>query len=197
MPLILRPPQHASIRRAVPRGWIARVALAVSLWLAAGAGPARAADDTMAKADIIWNIAKFVTWPPSSLGPVSSPLVVTVVGEDDLAIAIANQLSTRSVGGRNVFVRFARRAKDARGSHLVYVASSESARVDEVLAELKGTPALTVADVEGFVKRGGMVDFTQEQGRTRFRVHAGNVEAAGLKVSSRLLALAQVVGAGH
>lgn len=197
MPPILRPPHGIMVRRATPRRWIPRFAFAVGLYLAAGAVPARAADDSMAKADIIWNIAKFVTWPPSSLGPVSSPLVVTVVGEDDLAIAIANQLSTRIVGGRNVFVRFARRAKDARGSHLVYVASSESTRVDEVLAELKGTPALTVADVEGFVRRGGMVDFTREQGRTRFRVHTGNVEAAGLKVSSRLLALAQVVGAGH
>ena len=197
MPPIPRTTHEVATRRSATRSWLPRVAFALVLGVAAGASPVRAADDSGAKADIIWNIAKFVTWPASSLGPTTSPLIVTVVGEDDLAIAIANQLSTRSVGGRNVFVRFARRAKDARGSHLVYVASSESTRVDEVLAELKGTPALTVADVEGFVRRGGMVDFTQEQGRIRFRVHAGNVEAAGLKVSSRLLALAQVVGVGH
>lgn len=150
-------------------------------------------DENTAKADIVWNIAKFVTWPSAAMGPTSSPLVVTIVGEDDLAIALASQLSTRSVNGRSVFVRFARRAQDVRGSHVVYVASSEAAHIDAVLAELRGKPALTVADASGFVQRGGMVNFTQEQGRTRFQIHVGHAEAVGLKVSSRLLSLAQVV----
>ncbi len=154
---------------------------------------ASATDLTSAKADIVCNIAKFVTWPAAALGPSSSPLVVTIVGEDDLAIALATELSAKSVNGRSVFVRFARRAKDVRGSHLVYVASSEAAQSAAILAELTGQPALTVADVPGFAKCGGMVNFTQEKGRTRFQIHVARAEAAGLKVSSRLLSLAQVV----
>lgn len=157
------------------------------------AAESQAADPALAKADIVCNIAKFVTWPASALGPATSPLVVTIVGEDELAIALATQLSAKSVSGRSVFVRFARRAKDVRGSHLVYVAGSEAAKVPEVLVELAGQPALTVADVDGFASHGGMVSFTQEQGRTRFQIHVKRAEAAGLKVSSRLLSLAQVV----
>lgn len=193
MRAILRPDASTSdVRTPVWRHAlrVATCAVAATLLVAA---PARGMDDNTAKADIVWNIAKFVTWPAAAMGPTSSPLVVTIVGEDDLAIALASQLSTRSVNGRSVFVRFARRAQDVRGSHVVYVASSEAAHIDAVLAELRGKPALTVADASGFVQRGGMVNFTQEAGRTRFQIHVGHAEAVGLKVSSRLLSLAQVV----
>lgn len=177
-------------RRVPP---LAALFLAATLVLCPGTARAAPGDPNAAKADIVWNIAKFVTWPKAVMGPASAPLVVTIVGEDDLAVALATQLSEKSINGRAMFVRFARRAKDVRGSHLVYVAGSESGQVAAILAELQGQPTLTVADITGFAKSGGMVNFTQEAGRTRFQIHVARAEAAGLKVSSRLLSIAQVV----
>lgn len=191
---ILRPDVSTSVPRTTVRSRSVCLAALTLILSSAGARSSHGVDVNTAKADIVWNIAKFVTWPADAMGPTTSPIVVTIVGEDELAIALASQLSTRSVNGRAVFVRFARRAQDVRGSHVVYVASSESAHIDAVLAELRGKPALTVADASGFVQRGGMVNFTQEAGRTRFQIHVGHAEAVGLKVSSRLLSLAQVVG---
>ena len=67
-----------------------------------------AADVNQTKALMLWNIAKFVEWP--DLGTDShSPLVFTILGEDDLAASLAGVLSSKLVNGRPVFVRFARR----------------------------------------------------------------------------------------
>ena len=106
---------------------------------------------------------------------------------------MAAVLSSRSINRRPIFVRFARRVQDVRGSQIVYVAASEQAHVDDILAALKGTPTLTLAEGEGFVERGGMVDFAGTAPHLRFEIGLTRAERSGLHISSKLLALAKVV----
>ena len=113
-----------------------------------------------------------------------------------LAASIASVLSSRSVNGKPVFVRFARRVQDVRGCQIVYIAASEIAHVPEVVIALKGTPTLTLADTDGFAAHGGMVGFSGAAPNFRFEICQSRAEQAGLKISSRLLALAHVVPAG-
>jgi hypothetical protein len=152
--------------------------------------------DAAAKAEMVWNVTRFVQWPAPAMAASRGQLVVTILGEDDLAAELAQRLSTRSMNGKPVFVRFARRLQDLRGSHVVYLAASEHAQADAALLALAGSPTLTLADQAGFVDRGGMVDFVESEGRIRLEVHRGRAEGAGLRVSSRLLALARVVDGG-
>jgi hypothetical protein len=183
--------------RGVPRRRAMRSALAVlSALLALSAPGARAGDgdgENQVKADMLWNIAKFIRWPDSSFGPGQREFVFTILGQDSLAEVLAANLSTRSLSGRPVFVRVVGRAQDAAGSQILYVASSAIDRVPEVLRALHGAPVLTVANTPGFVTGGGMVGFVAEDAKVRFEIHQGRAEQAGLKISARLLALAHVV----
>jgi len=171
----------------------------LSLWVLAGVCVASvlaprpvAADVNQTKALMLWNIAKFVEWPDLSTD-VHSPLVFTILGEDDLAASLAGVLSSKSVNGRPVFVRFARRPQDAKGSQMLYVAATEVPHMSEVLAAVDATPVLTVSDAPGFAAHGGMVGFTSEGERVRFEVNLGHAEKTGLKLSAKLLALARLV----
>jgi hypothetical protein len=92
-----------------------------------------------------------------------------------------------------VFVRFIRRAQDAAGSQVVFVASSEMQHLPELLSALAGSPCLTVADDGTFLDRGGMLQFANGEQRERFEINVGRAERAGLKLSSKLLAIARVV----
>jgi hypothetical protein len=145
------------------------------------------------KADMLGNMAKFVQWPEAIMTQNKGQIVVAVLGEDDLAAAIASVLSSRSVNGKPVFVRFARRPQDARGCQIVYIASSELGRAAEVEEVLRGTPTLILADADGFATRGGMVNFSGSAPNLRFEICLVRAQQAGLKISSRLLALAHVV----
>lgn len=155
---------------------------------------AHAADVNETKSEMVWNIAKFVQWPDAVLANSKGQIVITILGEDDLAASLANLLSSKTVNGKPVFVRFARRAQDARGSQILYVATSELQRLDAVLLEVSGAPVLTVADTPGFAAHGGMVGFATDSGKVRFEINLGHAERSGLRISARLLALARVVG---
>jgi hypothetical protein len=147
------------------------------------------------KADMLWKIAKFVDWPEKAFNR-SGQLVFAILGEDELAAVLASSLSTRTVNGKQVFVRFVRRPQDAQGAQILYVSASERERLPDVLKAMDGTSALTVSDLPGFVGQGGMVDFTAEADRIRFEINPGRAQRAGLKISAKLLALAKVVEDG-
>ena len=160
----------------------------------AHASPA-APDPREIKADMLFNIAKFIRWPDSSFEKTEGQLVFTILGVDPLAEALAANLSTKTINGHPVFVRVVRRIQDTAGSQILYIASSESGRMAEVLRAVEGSSALTVADSSGFVGAGGMVDFSDVKTRIRFEINQARAERAGLKISAKLLALARVVDA--
>lgn len=179
--------------RRAPRGAAPAVLSALLALTALGAGAAAADGENQVKADMLWNIAKFIRWPDSSFARGQHEFVFTILGQDSLAEVLAANLSTRSLSGRPVFVRVVGRVQDAAGSQILYVASSAIGRVPEVLRQLHGAPVLTVANTPGFVAGGGMVGFVAEDDKVRFEIHQGRAEQAGLKISARLLALARVV----
>jgi len=170
-------------------------ALACVLGVAVGVvdlAAAPAPDLNEAKANMLWNIAKFVEWPALPEDR-STPLVFTILGEDDLAADLAGLLSSRTVNGRPVFVRFARRPQDAKGSQILYLAASESTQVGIVLAAVDSSAILTVSDAPGFAAHGGMVGFATEGSRVRFEVNLNRAEKSRLKLSAKLLSLAKLV----
>ena len=175
-------------RRVLGLGVVAGLAA-----LALAPAPARAQDVNEVKADMLWNIAKFIRWPESAFAKGQSDFVFTILGDDPLAEALAARLSTRTLNGRPVFVRVVGRAQDVTGSQILYIASSTLGRFPDVVRELHGGPVLTVANAPGFVEGGGMVDFVAEDDKVRFEIHQARAEKAGLKISARLLALARVV----
>ncbi len=178
----------AAIRARVRVGcW---VAFALALLLA---GPAAAERDPLeVKADMLFNIVKFVQWPDNATAP-KGELRFAILGDDELASVIAASFSTRSIGGRQVFVRCIRRIEDAHDCQVLYIATSETPRVTQVLSTLTGKCILTTSDVPGFAAEGGMVNFVQENEKVRFEINPGSAEKARLKISAKLLALARIV----
>jgi len=163
------------------------------LVIALAAPPAHAERDPLAiKADMLFNIVKFVQWPAGTATP-NGDLTFAILGDDELASVIAATFSTRSIGGHQVFVRCIRRIEDAKDCQVLYVAASESARVPQVVESLSGKCVLTTSDVPGFAAGGGMVNFVQENEKVRFEINPGSAERARLKISAKLLALARIV----
>jgi len=61
------------------------------------------------------------------------------------------------------------------------------------VSTLRDTPVLTVSDSDTFTKRGGIVQIFVESGKMKFRINSRSARRARLQLSSRLLALAEVV----
>lgn len=61
------------------------------------------------------------------------------------------------------------------------------------LAQAKSHPILLVSDVEQFASKGGMIQFTQRDNKLKLIVNLAVVRAANLRLSSKLLRMAEIL----
>jgi hypothetical protein len=54
-------------------------------------------------------------------------------------------------------------------------------------------PVLTIGEIPGFAKRGGIINLVLEDNKVHFEVNVEAAKEADLNISSRLLALARIV----
>ena len=76
---------------------------------------------------------------------------------------------------------------------MVFVSSSESTHLAEILEGLKGANVLLVGEATGFAASGGTIEFTLEDNHVRFKINTDAGARSGLMFSSKLLALAKIV----
>lgn len=179
-------------RRAWPPafGWLALwLALACAGALAQQAGATR---DSAVKAAFLYKFAGFVDWPAGTFKRPDDPLVIAVQGDDAVLADLQQIVAGRTVEGRPVVVRRFREGDGDTVAHVLLVGPDRDARVREIAAGVPG-PVLVVTEQEGGLRLGGVLNFVQDGGRVRFAASLASAEARGLRLSARLLAVAQVV----
>lgn len=143
------------------------------------------------KAVFLFNFVQFVKWPPSSFTDASAPFVIGILGNDPFGKTLENTIRGEVVEGRKLVLRKAQRVEDLGGCHVLFISTSEEARVGDILNSLRSASVLTVSDITQFCRLGGMIGFVLEGGKVRFEIKSGTAKNAGLQVSSRLLKLAK------
>jgi YfiR/HmsC-like len=146
------------------------------------------------KAAYLFNFLKFVEYPEESFADPLAPIVIGVVGEDPFGNALPQVVIGKTVQGRDLVIRIYHAGEDLRGAHILFISVSERKRLPVILSSLRGSSVLTVADTAGFLDAGGMIQFLNENGRVRFAINVDATSRAKLKMSSKLLSLAKVVG---
>jgi hypothetical protein len=162
----------------------------VLLALLSSAAVAQAPSEYDVKAAFLYNFTKFVEWPPSAFSSGGDPLQVCILGEDPFGRSLPSVLEGEEVQGRTLRLRRVTHLFDPGLCHILFVSRSERERVPAILAVVEGAPMLTVSEIDGFVDRGGVINFRLVSGKVRFEINQTAAERAGLKVSSKLLRLA-------
>ena len=174
----------------------------VLLCAAALAGPGLgAAEDPGAleqrvKAAFLYQFASYVEWPGQAFAQADTPVTIAVMSADMLAAELKQLVTGRSVGGRPVLVRQVKPGESLAGVHILFIGSSESGRLAQLAQSPKPRPMLTVTESDGALTQGSMINFVIVDRRVRFEVGLDSAEKNGLRLSSRLLAVAQQVKTG-
>lgn len=161
----------------------------------AAAAPLRAEQvDTVAmsiQAAYLYQFTRFVEWPAADA---ASTLDICVVGRDPFGAILDQAVQGRHVGGRRVTVVRLPDAEGAAACNLLFLPAGEAARLPELQRMVRNGPVLLVGDGPRFAQSGGMIGFFRDADRIKFEVNPSAAEAAGLRISSRLLGIARVVG---
>lgn len=144
------------------------------------------------RAAYLFNFFKFVEWPDDGSDP-HGPWIVGVVGDNLLGDELKQIVSGKTVQGHELQMKRFQPEEDFRSCHVLFISSSERKRLPSMLAGLRGSSVLTVADMDHFIESGGMIQFLTEDNRVRFSIDVGATTRARLKVSSKLLSLARSV----
>lgn len=172
---------------------VAALTLALLAGTHAGRAQPRAVEEANLKAAFVLRFAQFTTWPANAFTNATAPLVFGVLGRDPVEVGLERVLRDQRVGNRPAqFVRYDSLAQ-ATNCHVLFLSESQRARLPELLTSLRERPILTVSDLQPFATRGGMIGLVRREDRLQFEANPGAAEAAGLRLSSRLLQLATVV----
>jgi len=145
------------------------------------------------KAAFLFNFAKFIDWPTGSFATPQSPFAICVLGQDPFGNILDDSLRGKMIGARPLAVRRIKDKAEARTCQVVFVSSTESAHLAEILGSLGGANSLIVGETNGFAASGGTIEFTLEENHVRFNINIDAADRSGLKFSSKLLALAKIV----
>jgi hypothetical protein len=145
------------------------------------------------KTAYLFNFAKFIDWPPSSFATPQSPFTICVLGTDPFGNALDTALQGKSIGDRPLAVRRLKDKSQAKPCQMVFVSSSESAHLADIVGSLGEASVLLVGETTGFATSGGTIEFTLEGNHVRFAINTDAANRSGLKFSSKLLALATIV----
>ena len=168
------------------------VGIATSCVSASADTPSRHELEYRVKAAYLYNFAVFVTWPDED-GASLDPIVVGVLGDDPFGELLDATLDGKLVRERPLEIRRYASLEELGQCDVLFVAADQSATVDRILEQVGSRAVLTISELDGIARRGGVVTLYRESDRIRFRVNIASAERAGLKVSSRLLKLAEVV----
>ena len=142
------------------------------------------------KAAFLFNFARFVEWPAKAFPAADSPLVIGVLGEDPFHDDLARTMQNKTVDAHPIQVKQCSSLADATNCQILFIGTSEKARLPKIIGGLKGTSVLTVGEMDQFVESGGMINFVIQGQKIRFQINNDAATSAGLKISSKLLALA-------
>lgn len=179
----------ALLRIPLPRFLLFGAALALCRDAGAQPGPTR---ENQIKADFLLNFAQFVDWPPRAFASPKSPLVVGLLGEDPFGSFLDELARGETVNGRPIVIRRCADPAEARGCQLLFISRSEGSRMRAILSALRGRNILTVGDTALFNRQGGIIRLATENNRIRIKINLTAAQAAGLTLSSQLLARADI-----
>ena len=170
--------------------FIVVIFLALFLWSTSVAS-AWVSEEYQIKAAFMVNFARFVTWPDSKNK--AAPFVFEILGENPFEQAM-EPVNMQQIKGRKALVKYvAEPACLSDEINVLFVSCNMEKQLGNILKLIKGRSVLTISDIPGFARAGGMIEFLERDNSIHFIVNLKAVRAAGLEMNYQLLQLAASV----
>lgn len=193
----MNPPAPPTSSRPSRTGRIGLVlALTVMINLFSTASPAKAErvlPEYQVKALFLTKFAKYVDWPAEAFPSTNTPILIGVIGNDQFADELERISQNKEVNGRGFAIKHVAVGGDCSGCQMVFISHSEAARSGEILDRIGAGPILTVGEDREFEEEGGIVTFVIKDEKVRLVINLAGARKCGLKLSSKLLAVADEV----
>jgi len=156
--------------------------------LAAPKSAAGSQREYLIKAAFLYDLIKSTQWPGES----SSVIRLCTLGSDPFGAAWRS-IDGRPVGARKLRIESRVRGQPLNDCNVLFIGDSEQGRVAQILGSLDSAPVLTVSELAGFAKVGGIIRLMDYDNRLHFKVNLAAAHRMGLTISTDTLKLADAV----
>lgn len=178
-----------SKRRRFSAGHLARLAMSCALLVFLLVSPLFAQrDEGAVRAAFVFNLTKYVEWP--NLG---HELVIGFVGDSETGAVLQRVVSGKISGSRTIRVVISPSEEQLSRCNILYVGYSSAKKTQSILDKIRNKNILSVGESDHFAREGGMVGLVRDGDHIQIEVNLESVQSGGLKISSRLLNLAEIV----
>lgn len=137
------------------------------------------------KAVLFYRLSQFIYWPEQSAPP--TPAILCVVGKNPFGATIAQIDHNTSA----IEVRVA--PSDLGSCNLLFISRSETGNLDSWLKRIEGINAVSVSDIPGFARSGGMIELPLDGERIGIVINRRSAQRKNIEFKAQLLRLARII----
>jgi hypothetical protein len=147
------------------------------------------------KAVYLYNFTKFVSWPDTAPPGDTQPLNICVLGRNPFGSLLESITHMKTQDRTTITIENieAVRTLEKKSCPILFISASEQGDVAELLRETAQMHILTVSDIDGFARHGGIIGFVVKEDKVRLEINLSAARQAGLTISAKLLEIATVI----
>ena len=164
----------------------------VLLTLSQGLAAAEVDDgESLVKVSIVYNIARFVSWPETSGQDNAANLIICIQKDNQLATAFASLAAAQGANGGFQLRLIERFGVQNLECHVAFLSEEDLDYVD--LSAMARDAILTISDTAGFVNDGGTIEIQVIDEKIGFSINRLIERLSSVSLSSQILQLAEKV----
>jgi hypothetical protein len=145
------------------------------------------------KAAFLINFPKYAEWPAEAFAETNSPIIIATLGETKVTAELQKLIPGRTVNGREIVLKSLATGEEPGVCHILFISAAGQQQSPGLLAKLNPTGILTVGESDGFLESGGILNLARRDQRIGLEVNLAAASISRIKISSKLLTLANVV----
>ncbi|HMC16848.1 MAG TPA: YfiR family protein [Albitalea sp.] len=179
------------------RGWLALLLALAAVGTVQAQERQERATPAAIKAAFLSKFLNYIDLPASAPAQRDNPLVIGVAGADDVHQALLQLLKERGPDQRRLVARRLAEGDSLAGVQLLFVGASIDPLHSSLVRAVRERALLLVTDSPDGLKAGACINFVNLGNRVRFEISLDAAEQHSIRISSRVLALAERVIGAH
>ena len=150
------------------------------------------------KAAFIYNFIKFIDWQDNCLPENNNTITIGLLGKSPFNNSF-EPITKKKVKNKKVTIKYFPEFEKMtdktllKKCHVLFICDSEKKQLKDVINAVKDSCVLTVGEMDGLLKAGGIIKFSMHKKKVRFEVNLTAAKRAKLEIRSQLLRLAKKV----
>lgn len=155
-------------------------------WLIIGNAYAETETESAVKIGFLYNFFKFIDWPQSA--DTSAGYRLCTTGDNSLGNSLL-VLQDKTINNKPLSIKRGVSGEALKNCHMVFIGVDEE--IGKSISNLQGLAVVTVSDNPDFINQGGMIGLVQYNNRLAFEVGLDAANAAGIRISAKIIELAK------